>query len=137
MTQTNPILVCVYGSLRRGWALHGHLATARHVGDGTVRGFVMYDLGAYPAVVAHSDPRATIRGEVYEVDAATLRRLDRVESEGSLYHRRVVPVRLDSGDVVQAHIYAMRPAMVREMGAWPVHSGDWTAHRLDAGEVQS
>jgi gamma-glutamylcyclotransferase (GGCT)/AIG2-like uncharacterized protein YtfP len=71
--------VLVYGSLLLGEPNHRILSRATLVGAArTKAGFTLYDLGAFPGMVAGGDD--AILGEVYEVDAATLARLDALES---------------------------------------------------------
>jgi len=94
----------VYGTLKRGESLHYLLAKARFLGEGTVRGFALYDLGEYPAVRPAS-AEACVRGEVYEVNPGLFEILDRVEDE---YERREVPVTLTEGRTLTAWIYIYR-----------------------------
>ena len=125
----NETMVFVYGSLRRGLALHGHLKDARPIGDGVASGFVMFDLGSYPAVEPTPYIAAQIRGEVYAVNPATLARLDRVEGVGhDFYSRGPATVRLDGGDVLMAHLYFMRPGRARKDSRDMVLGGDWVAY---------
>ena len=127
--------VFVYGTLRAGGALHAHMKGADLVcSAGGVRGFAMFDLGFYPAVEPMQTPHAVVVGEVYEVDAALLAHLDRVEGVPSLYRRTLVDVVVGGGsdgdDTVEAFIYVMQPGQAR--GDY-VHGGDWMAHT--AGRV--
>ena len=70
--------VFVYGTLLGGGPNHRLLRRSRLVGeDTTADGFALHNLGPFPGMV-----RATaghVRGEVYEVDDATLAALDRLE----------------------------------------------------------
>jgi len=68
--------VVVYGSLKRGFGNHRLLETAEFVGPCVFRG-TMYSLGGFPAVSLHGDTQ--IVGELYDVDDATLSRLDGLE----------------------------------------------------------
>jgi len=127
--------VFVYGTLRAGGALHAHMKGADLVcSAGGVRGFAMFDLGFYPAVEPREWLRTVVVGEVYEVDAAHLARLDRVEGVPHLYQRTLVDVVVGGGsdgdDTVEAFIYVMQPGQAR--GDY-VHGGDWMAHT--AGRV--
>jgi gamma-glutamylcyclotransferase (GGCT)/AIG2-like uncharacterized protein YtfP len=122
--------VFVYGTLRAGGALHSHMKGADLVCTvGAVRGFAMFDLGPYPAVEPREWLRTVVVGEVYEVDAAHLARLDRVEGVPRLYQRRLVDVVVGGGsdgdDTVEAYIYTMQPGQA--LGDY-VHGGDWMAH---------
>jgi gamma-glutamylcyclotransferase (GGCT)/AIG2-like uncharacterized protein YtfP len=79
--------VFVYGTLRAGGRLHAHMKHEGidYVGTGRAHGFVMYDVGSYPAVEPTTYFEHVVRGEVYEVDEPGLDRLDRVEGVPTLY----------------------------------------------------
>lgn len=89
--------VFVYGSLKRGYALHHLLETSAFRGPGTTAPlYRIYDLGSYPGLIEVPEG-LPIHGEVYEVSEETLSILDEAEgvSEG-LYARR--PIRLQGSD---------------------------------------
>jgi len=114
-------LVFVYGTLLRGEANHGLLARARFVATGrTEAAFDLVDLGDYPALVEGGGTIVT--GELYEVDAATLAALDRLEEHPDVY--RCSPIRL-LGDVL-AHTYLL-PAELAA-GHPRIATGDWRRH---------
>lgn len=85
--------VFVYGTLKRGGALHRHLADQRFLGvAGTATDCRLYQLGWYPGLVEDHDG-SEIEGELWDVDDATLAILDEVEGvDEGLYERR--PIRL-------------------------------------------
>jgi gamma-glutamylcyclotransferase (GGCT)/AIG2-like uncharacterized protein YtfP len=66
-----------------------------------------------------------VAGEVYEVDAPTLARLDALESHPSWYRR--TPTTLADGSA--AETYLLTPRHVA--GCPVVASGDWRAHRKE------
>ncbi len=111
--ETTEIRVFVYGTLMNGEANHdSFLRDAEYMGECTAEYFRLYDLGSYPGMVyAAPDKRhkgvTKVAGELYKVDAETLRRLDMLEGEGSLYRR--VPVMLRTADDkmlrAQAYVY--------------------------------
>jgi gamma-glutamylcyclotransferase (GGCT)/AIG2-like uncharacterized protein YtfP len=88
-------LVFVYGTLKRGGSNHAFLGGQTFVGEArTVPGFQLYELNGYPGMVAENSPRAEgVTGEVWLVDADTLKHLDQLEglAEG-LYRREPVPL---------------------------------------------
>ena len=109
----------VYGTLRSVSAneMQGLLRQhAELVAGADVRG-TLYDLGEYPGLVADREASATVRGEVYRLrpDAAqqTLRELDAYEGcgpddpEPHEFVRAQIPVRLDTGGVVEAWAYLL------------------------------
>ncbi len=116
--------VFVYGTLRQGEANHHLLGdleptrTARTLGR-----FRLADLGGFPAMV--SGGSTEIAGEIYEVDGATLARLDRLEGHPDFYRRRAI--RLDDGR--DAIAYLLSPAQAA--GYPTIRSGDWTRRERD------
>lgn len=95
--------IFVYGSLKRGCGLHRILEGQRFLGDAcTTPGFRLYDVGWFPAMVADPDGIA-VKGELYEVDSATLASLDRVESEGRMYQR--VEIELQGMGRAETYLY--------------------------------
>ena len=85
------MLVFVYGTLKTGHRLHGHLAGGTFLGDAiTEPGYRLFKLGWYPGLVEWQSGVA-VRGEVWEVSDQTLAVLDDVEGvDSGLYERRVV-----------------------------------------------
>ena len=84
-------LVFVYGSLKRGYALHELIESQEFVGNGvTLPLYRLFDLGSYPGLVEWPEGLA-VSGEVYQASDACLRRLDAAEgvSEGC-YARRAI-----------------------------------------------
>ena len=115
-------VVFVYGSLKRGFALHHLLASEVWLGLAqTEPRYCLYDTGAYPGIV--ESPRGTsVHGEVYRVSLECLRVLDAAEGVADLlYERR--PICLTAPhDILQAQAwyYLRSTAGLRECGAsWP------------------
>ena len=115
-------LLFVYGTLMRGFRLHGLLAgRAEYVGEGEVPG-LLFDLGSYPAALRGDG--GSVRGEVYRLaDPGLWVALD--SAEGSQYHRGEVGVRMASGGLVTACIYWYVGPLG---GAVPIPGGDYRAH---------
>jgi gamma-glutamylcyclotransferase (GGCT)/AIG2-like uncharacterized protein YtfP len=90
----------------------------------------LFDLGMYPAAVPADHDTARVRGEVYEMTnaAAVLQVLDDIEGcrsaelDTSLYTRRVIPVTLDDGRIVEASAYFYNAPLGR---AERIASGDY------------
>ncbi|MEY6432676.1 gamma-glutamylcyclotransferase family protein [Thioalkalicoccus limnaeus] len=108
--------VFVYGTLRRGQVNHrrlsGHPLLGEHRTDPC---FSLYDLGAYPGLVRGG--ATPVCGEIYLVNARTLRYLDRLEDYPRLYSRILIP-----SPWGQSWVYCYR-GMVRHRPLIP--SGDW------------
>lgn len=88
--------VFVYGTLLSGLCRATALKDATFLGAASTEGR-LYNLGDYPGMLPG---RGMVHGEVYELDARTLDRLDGIEDyypdcpESSLYLRRPVQVSL-------------------------------------------
>lgn len=114
------MLLFVYGTLRRGADNHAELSGAQFsCAARTAAAYELVDLGGYPAVIEGGN--TAVEGEIYEVDAALLQRLDEFEEAPHLYERKLVSMALDSAQPVEA--YVMRPERVRD--APRIESGDW------------
>jgi gamma-glutamylcyclotransferase (GGCT)/AIG2-like uncharacterized protein YtfP len=125
----------VYGTLRRGFALHSRLARldARYLGKGRIAGN-LYNLGEYPGAVPSRSRGKAVEGEVYELQdpEKQLKTLDRAEEfnpavpERSLFIRQKATVRLTGGRRVRAWVYFLprRPSKARILS-----SGDFAEAR--------
>lgn len=74
--------IFVYGTLKRGFGNHRLLETSRLIGEDSIRGLLI-NFGL-PGVI---EGEGTVQGEVYEVDADVLARLDRLEGHPHFYER--------------------------------------------------
>ena len=110
--------IFVYGSLMRGQANQEFLSKSRLIGAvKTLPRYTLVDLGPYPALLEGG--ATAVLGEVYEVDVATLRKLDQLEEHPHVYERR--PVILESSEPAEA--YVLHPHLRR--GAPEIASGNW------------
>jgi len=102
----------VYGTLKRGELNHALLAPyVRSIDTGWADG-ELFDVGLFPAMVEGS---GQVRGEIARLDARdvapVLNVLDQLEGcypedpEGSMYLRRLIEVRTDSGRSEMAYAY--------------------------------
>lgn len=113
----------VYGSLLRGLGNHRLLEGSRFIAaDRTRLAFSLRDLGSFPGMVAGGT--TSVIGEVWEVDAATLGRLDRLEGHPGYYVR--TPIILASRR--RAETYLLPETVTRHLQE--VTSGDWRAHYM-------
>lgn len=84
-------LVFVYGSLMRGYSNHRLLERGRasYLGRATTRAsYTLVDLVSFPGMLEGGHTR--VRGEVYQIDSATLAHLDRLEGHPRFYQRKRV-----------------------------------------------
>jgi len=116
--------VFVYGTLLRGNINEGLLKEGRLVGRGIVHGLALFDVNpSYPGAVKAFGKK--VRGEVFAVDAAMLAKLDRLEHNGLLYRREIMPVLLEgSGKKVEAWVYLWL-GEVDPQGEVPLHRQPW------------
>ena len=84
-------MIFVYGSLKQGFRLHHFLSDQRFCGIAETKPlYRLFDLGSYPGLVDWPQGRS-ISGELYEVDATAIKRLDEAEGVADgLYARRRV-----------------------------------------------
>jgi gamma-glutamylcyclotransferase (GGCT)/AIG2-like uncharacterized protein YtfP len=98
------VKIFTYGTLKSGFRNHHLLRYAEFVDMATTSDrYEMIDVG-FP-VILPSDNGHKVHGEVYEVDADTMARLDRLEGEGRMYDRVRKYVRLASGELVRLYYY--------------------------------
>lgn len=114
--------VFVYGTLLAGEPNHRLLRGARLVGAASTKPvFALADLGFFPALVERG--ASAVSGEVYEVDAATLTRLDVLEGHPRFYRRRRIA--LDNGTHADTYVLSPEQAAGRPI----IVSGDWRSRR--------
>ena len=84
------LLICVYGSLRRGMGNYRLLETSKLLSTETIQdNFRMVDMGSYPGLI-ESEEANNIIVEVYEVTPDTYKRIERLEGYPSFYNRKDV-----------------------------------------------
>ena len=80
-------LVFVYGTLKKGKSNHDLLKNSKFLNKAILNCATMHSLGHYPAI---KNGLGHVHGEVYEVDAVTMDRLDRLEGHPVFYKREIV-----------------------------------------------
>ncbi len=114
--------IFVYGTLMQGERAHSYLADAKFIGEYRLKDYALYNLGWYPGIRPKKD--SSVIGEVYEIDASMLLRMDAYEGEGHLYHRMHVVAENENGRIdVQAYVYA------HEIRSGIIEGGDWRKRR--------
>lgn len=119
--------VFVYGTLKKGFALHGHMQSKQiqFLGEGTLDQVNLLHLGWYPGVV-EGDGQVT--GEVYTVPDTHVRKLDMVEGSPFLFKRETRKISMAApnpgaaGPEVEAEVYYYQRAKgdeeVLKTGVW-------------------
>ncbi len=116
--------VFVYGTLLAGEPNHRVLGGAKLIAEArTEPAFELRDLGPFPGLV-RGDEHA-VGGEVYEVDAPTLARLDALEGHPRFYRR--ARIALEDRTIVET--YLLTPEQVE--GRPVIASGNWRSRRKE------
>lgn len=124
----------VYGTLRQGFEnpaaqlLHG---SSDYIGRARAQGH-LYNIARYPGFVPSNEEDAWVYGDVYLVHAPELTYLELDKYEGCApadaspheYRRAIIPVRLDTGDWIEASIYIYAHDTI---GKPRIASGDYLA----------
>ncbi len=111
-------VIFVYGSLKRGYALHGLLEKQRWMGDAeSLSCGRLFDLGAYPGLVA-SESGYRVKGELYGVTAECLAALDEVEgvADGVYERRRIELAPPNESISAEAYFYLLSVSECPEIG---------------------
>jgi len=120
--------VFVYGSLLSGLGNHGLLVESTKLGETkSPKLFSMVDLGWFPGVILNNDNPIEIKGEVYEVDENTLKRLDRLEGFVATNPKFGMYDRLEiDTEFGKAYIYVYNN--IHKNSRNFVESGDWKTY---------
>ena len=109
--------VFVYGTLMKGEANHKYLEGSKYLGKATIRGYEMYDVGWYPAIVAGD---SLIVGELYQVSIGDMPSIDMLEGEGHLYDKTCETVTDAEGNTIFAlvYVYKRECSGLKRIPAW-------------------
>jgi gamma-glutamylaminecyclotransferase len=111
--------IFVYGTLKRGSRNHRLLQDQRFVGAArTPPAFRLYQLDGYPGMVAAAEDGRSIEGEIWEVDAACLAKLDDLEgvAEGLYARGPIALLPPYAGETVEGYLYRQSVAGRRDLG---------------------
>ena len=132
--------VFVYGTLKQGEVNNQLLSDCEYLYDGMVKGAALLDLGGFPGMVlARCFDGDWAKGEVYKSPTinTTLRKLDVLENEGTLYKRVILPLQpivepmVDGEGMLDCYVYLYMPAY-----SYPLLGGGWwSSHGFDGGMV--
>ncbi len=110
-------MVMVYGTLKAGYGNHRLLEVCTFEGPAQIKG-TLYDLGAFPALSLHGN--TDVHGELYEVDDATLERLDYLEGHPRFYLRQKVETNNGPAWVyTMDHSHNLDLHATLKSGVWP------------------
>ena len=129
-------LLFVYGTLLSGLSNHHHMQGATCLGPATMQG-ALFDLGPYPAMLVVGEmaaPLETVLGELYQIEASHLQRLDSLEEvdpnsiENSMYLRVTANVNwlaTEPPQALRAQVYIYNWSL---KGRARIENGDFRRH---------
>ena len=112
--------IFVYGTLKRGHSNHDCLRGQQFIaGAVTQPRYRLHDLGGYPGMVLDERDGISIHGEVWEIDAACLERLDELEdTAGGEYAREAVPLQPPfNQQKIEGYRYLRDVSAARDIGS--------------------
>lgn len=96
--------VFVYGSLTTNRKYHQYYLQGKpFLGKGFLNDYKKYILGGLDGILPEKGEQ--VQGEVYEVDQAALAKLDFFHNIGTMFNRKIVDVKMDNGESLQAEAY--------------------------------
>lgn len=112
-------LLLVYGTLQRGCRNHRHLAGAIYRGEATTApGWVLYDVGGFPGLVAEPRSDDAVVGELWDITPETVTGLDRLEGVHlGLYVRTPIPLQAPAPTEAEAYVYRLGVTGRRRLSA--------------------
>lgn len=118
--------IFVYGSLKRGKFNHERfgLHKARFIGEATLKGHRMVNLGPYPAIIRVDDQNKVVHGEVYDVDQDTVTTLNGIE-QGAGFYPSTRLIQLNRGDWVMGLFWAYHDTGYGFIGYREILEGKW------------
>ena len=105
--------VFVYGTLMKGEPNHKFLEDSRFLGVSAIKGYEMYNVGWYPAIIPGE---GTVPGELYEVPEWEMKYIDGLEGEGSLYIRKCETT--TGNDLTYIYEYAQDTSDLEKIDSW-------------------
>jgi gamma-glutamylaminecyclotransferase len=109
-------VIFFYGTLKRGFGRNVILEDQKFLRDAkTAPKYMLYDLGAFPAMVKDDDMGVSVEGELWEVDEECLSYLCKIEGSPSFY--KLESVTLDNNEIVQSFLFQRPVNEYNRMGA--------------------
>jgi gamma-glutamylaminecyclotransferase len=101
--------IFVYGTLKSGFGNHGLISSSDFVDDAILENYNMvYSHGSHGFPVIYKNKKShghIVIGEVYVVDDYVLKNVDELESNGVMYKRKLVSVKLSDGSSMSVNVY--------------------------------
>ena len=119
MNHNDPLLLFVYGTLKRGKKNHYALANAHYLNEScTSPDYLLVDLGPYPGMVEKPLEGFSVQGELFEIPYDLLVELDKIEDAPLLFN--LEPITLADGSKAFAYLYkqSIASAKILSEGVW-------------------
>lgn len=109
----------VYGTLKTNGRFWQTTLAPREGQPDSIKGFNLYDLGSFPAIVKAGRGKPVVRGEVFlDVPESLLPRLDAIEGVPHLYNREMI--RTEGGHECWVYFMNAKPTYGTR-----IKSGEW------------
>ena len=97
--------MAVYGTLKNGYNNHRLIAQSKWVDNGSTSNSYPFIVDGLPYVYDKEGLGYRVQVEVYDVDDATLKRLDQLEGHPTFYKRKQVDISLSDWTTTKAWVY--------------------------------
>ena len=119
MNPFEPLLLFVYGTLKRGERNHPLLMDEKYLGDtGTSPNYLLVDLGRYPGMVKKPHGGFSVQGELFEIPYKLILELDKIEDAPFLFN--LEPITLADGSKAFSYLYkqSIEGERILSEGVW-------------------
>ena len=104
MNHNDPLLLFVYGTLKRGKKNHYALVNAHYLNEScTSPDYLLVDLGPYPGMVEKPQEGFSVQGELFEIPCKLIIELDKIEDAPFLFNLELIT--LADGSKAFAYLY--------------------------------
>jgi len=120
MNHNDPLLLFVYGTLKRGKKNHCALANAQWLNEScTSPDYLLVDLGPYPGMVEKPQEGFSVQGELFEIPYKLIVELDKIEDAPFLFNLELIT--LADGSKTFSYLYKQSIAGTKILseGVWP------------------
>ena len=119
MNPNDPLLLFVYGTLKRGERNHPLLMDEKYLGDtGTSPDYLLVDLGPYPGMVEKPLGGFSVQGELFEIPYKLIIELDKTEGSPFLFNLELIT--LADGSKAFSYLYkqSIEGGRILSEGVW-------------------
>ena len=119
MNPFEPLLLFVYGTLKRGERNHPLLMDEKYLGDtGTSPNYLLVDLGRYPGMVKKPHGGFSVQGELFEIPYKLILELDKIEDAPFLFNLELIT--LADGSKAFSYLYkqSIEGGRIHSEGVW-------------------